>query len=126
MIEIEIPYNPISAPRPRVARGRVYYDQRYDVWRAIVSHFGKLAMRGKPPLKGSLSVSLHFYKKITPTSKSFGDVDNLSKAVLDALNGICYEDDSQIVELYIEKNRADKPRCEIEIGQLVHCEIEMD
>lgn len=32
------------------------------------------------------------------------DVDNIAKAVLDALNGIAWHDDSQIVSLFIEKN----------------------
>ena len=31
------------------------------------------------------------------------DVDNIAKAVLDALNGIAYDDDSQVVELTVKK-----------------------
>ena len=34
------------------------------------------------------------------------DVDNLAKAVLDALNGILYEDDSQVVMLAVTKQYA--------------------
>lgn len=38
-----------------------------------------------------------------------GDVDNLAKAVLDALNGLAWEDDSQIVRLSITKEYAKEP-----------------
>ena len=31
------------------------------------------------------------------------DLDNIAKTILDALNGIAYEDDKQIVELHCEK-----------------------
>lgn len=32
-----------------------------------------------------------------------GDIDNYAKSVLDALNGVAYTDDKQIVCLYLEK-----------------------
>lgn len=39
--------------------------------------------------------------KLRPTTKP--DVDNCAKAVLDALNGVCYADDRQVVGLKIDK-----------------------
>lgn len=44
---------------------------------------------------------------INPTKKP--DSDNIAKSILDALNGIAYKDDSQIVELTVKKLYADKP-----------------
>jgi Holliday junction resolvase RusA-like endonuclease len=36
-------------------------------------------------------------------SKLTADIDNYAKAFLDALNGVAYTDDKQIVSLYLEK-----------------------
>ena len=36
-------------------------------------------------------------------SKLTADIDNYAKAFLDALNGVAYTDDKQIVNLYLEK-----------------------
>jgi Holliday junction resolvase RusA-like endonuclease len=53
---------------------------------------------------------------IRPTKKP--DVDNYLKAALDALNGICFGDDSQIVSLSVIKKYSDNPRLEIEINAI--------
>ena len=41
------------------------------------------------------------------------DADNLAKAILDALNGIAFYDDSQVCELLVYKYYSDTPRVEI-------------
>ena len=48
---------------------------------------------------------------IRPTKKP--DTDNIAKICLDSLNGIAYPDDSQIVELTVEKWYAKEPKVEI-------------
>ena len=61
---------------------------------------------------GPLLVSIHAFR---PQRR--GDLDNTAKAILDALNGIAWEDDSQIIELHLY--RADdkaRPRVEIEVS----------
>lgn len=45
---------------------------------------------------------IHYVKKI--------DCDNMAKTVLDALNGIAYDDDSQIFRLSVEKWYGENPR----------------
>lgn len=52
---------------------------------------------------------------IRPTKKP--DVDNITKAVLDALNKVAYKDDSAIVHFSIEKYYSDTPRVEVTIGE---------
>lgn len=46
------------------------------------------------------------------------DLDNVAKIIMDALNGLAYEDDKDIVELQITKEYSDEPRVVIEIQQL--------
>lgn len=50
--------------------------------------------QGARPLAGPLCVSVTAYRP-----RRAGDLDNVLKASLDALKGIAWEDDSQIVEL---------------------------
>lgn len=46
------------------------------------------------------------------------DADNLAKAVLDALNGIAYYDDSQVCELSVSKLYGDNPRVIVSISEI--------
>ena len=48
-----------------------------------------------------------------PTKKP--DVDNIFKAVSDALNGVLYGDDKQIIHARVEKHYSDEPRVEVEV-----------
>jgi len=59
-----------------------------------------------------------------PTKKP--DADNIAKIILDSLNGIAYTDDSQVVNLKIEKHYSEKPRVEIEITELGGYDHETD
>ena len=45
------------------------------------------------------------------------DVDNFAK-VIDALNGIVWRDDSQVVELLVEKFYSSRPRLELEAVEI--------
>ena len=47
------------------------------------------------------------------------DIDNLLKAVLDALNGKAYHDDNQIVEISAKKLYSNEPRTVVFISELV-------
>lgn len=50
---------------------------------------------------------------IYPTKKP--DIDNIAKCILDALNGVAFHDDTQVVRLFMEKKYAERPRVEVEI-----------
>ena len=54
-------------------------------------------------------------RQIRPTKKP--DCDNIAKSVLDALNGVVYYDDSQVVELVVKKFYDDNAYVYIEIGE---------
>lgn len=53
---------------------------------------------------------------ILPTKKP--DCDNILKSVLDSLNQVAFYDDTQIVELSVQKWYSDMPRLEVEIKPL--------
>ena len=50
--------------------------------------------------------------EIVPLSRN-GDVDNIAKSILDALNGFAYEDDCQVVRLKITKSYSMEPYAEV-------------
>lgn len=69
---------------------------------------------GLPVMAGPIICGLIFYlqkpknipkeRKGTPCTTP--DIDKLTRSVLDALTGTCYEDDKQIVSLSVDKNYA--------------------
>jgi len=117
-MRIFIPGKPIAQPRAKVStRGgfaRAYTERGHAV------HACKQAIRlayvnaGGEVLEGPVSISIvcwfeqpksHSKKRRQQaepkTTKP--DADNLAKAVLDALNGIAYNDDGQVCKLTVEK-----------------------
>ncbi len=52
--------------------------------------------------------------KIRPVTKP--DTDNIIKAVLDALNGLAYEDDSKVVSVNAKKYYSAEPRVEVTLS----------
>ena len=51
-----------------------------------------------------------------PTKKP--DADNCIKAITDALNAICYHDDSQIVDVKCVKEYGNEPRVEVTVKEI--------
>ena len=45
------------------------------------------------------------------------DADNIGKAICDALNGIAYKDDAQIIELTVRKRYGQEPSVECEVSE---------
>lgn len=59
---------------------------------------------------------LKFLTVLRPTKRP--DLDNLYKSLTDALNGVCYPDDSQIVTAHIHKLWSESPKAEITIRRI--------
>lgn len=114
MISIIVPVDPIPQPRPRFGNGRAYQPKRIIDYKKIVQLAARSAMRDKIIFDKCVDIELKFYRKFSPTSRNYGDFDNLAKSICDALNGIVYKDDSQIVRCVIEK-RQDKENPRVEI-----------
>ena len=88
--------------------GRSFQSARVKGWQADVGWAAQQAMRvyvdhlEKFPLHGDIAVELIFLMK----NKYSADGDNLSKAILDALNGIVWDDDQKVIDLHIRKVNA--------------------
>lgn len=54
--------------------------------------------------------------KVRPTKKP--DCDNIVKIIFDALNGLAYDDDKQIVSLIFKKTYGDDPRVEVALEEI--------
>jgi Holliday junction resolvase RusA-like endonuclease len=101
--------------RPRVTRFNTHNEDAYTQWK---QDFALAVMQQGPvhPLTGPLLLSVEVEFRLHPAS----DVDNLAGAVMDALNGVCYEDDKQIVDLHVSKLHGQKRDCvTVDIAQLL-------
>lgn len=114
---------PLAKGRPRsfIQRGRliVTTPPATRVFERTVAQLAKAQHKG-PPIEGPLYVACDFFiekpKSVKRRYPSVApDVDNYAKAALDALNGIVWMDDSQIVDLRLCKRYADPGKSRIEI-----------
>ena len=122
MIRLEIRGAPIAQPRPRVVtiagRARaISATSKHPVkdWKKRIMVAVESQFKGEP-LQGPLRLKCSFlmprpkrlYRKKDAEgevwSSSRPDLDNLIKAVKDALNGIVWHDDSQVASLTVEKH----------------------
>ncbi len=116
MIQFTVPGNPLPKQSFRYSKKGSYTDPKTKAWHDTVAWKAKEAMFGKEWLKGDISVEIKFVRG----NNRRVDLDNLSKNVLDACNGIVWKDDVQIVELVLTKEYdKDAPRVEFWAGELI-------
>jgi len=128
-IDLTVYGNAVPQGRPRFATikkrtgqsfAHVYDPKTSKDWKENVRQ--QAIINKVPFLNGALSMSIHFClprpqslpKKVKYHVKR-PDLDNLVKAIKDALRGIAYKDDSQIFSLFCLKNYGEPPRVEIQI-----------
>ena len=131
MIKFTVKGLPVAKGRPRFAmRGKfatIYTPKKTkDAEENFLAQAVKYAP--KKPLEGPLSVIMQIYKpkpKSKPKKIFFWttkpDLDNFIK-ILDALNGVFWLDDSQIVEIRAKKYYGEPARTEIQIFELTQVE----
>ena len=104
---------PYSKARPRVnGSGQVYNSGKQAAQERELGHH--LRRNFKEPVRHTVAVACFFYR----STRRRIDVDNLLKQVMDAANGICWYDDSQVTaQLGIIELDPDNPRTVICIGE---------
>lgn len=138
MIRFTIYGEPTAKGRPRAVRGkngRIRGAYTPGKTRIEETNFRAQAVKVKPerPFEGPVALELKFFRgvprswskrkkeralscEILPAVKP--DVDNLAKLVKDALNGVFWRDDAQVVRLTAEKKYSDVPRTEVTIKEV--------
>jgi crossover junction endodeoxyribonuclease RusA len=116
MIRLVIPGRPVPKGRPRLGmHGRkayVYTPPQTVEYEKLVGWVAKAT--GCRPVEGPVEVEIWCYMR------GKADADNLSKSILDGLNGIAFMDDGQVVDLHVHKRKvkaATDERVEIEIRE---------
>jgi Holliday junction resolvase RusA-like endonuclease len=117
MLTFRVDGEPIAQPRHRIAsRGRfatAYIPKGHAIhaWKYAIEEAARLEAErvGWVPLKNeplAISMSFHFSRprsNKTEWHTQRPDLDNLAKAVLDALHGIAFLDDSAVLNLRLRK-----------------------
>lgn len=131
---IQVWGTPVAQPRHRVstiggfARAYIPDSHKIHAWKALIQAgcqmwVNNTSLADFHCFDGPVSVDLVFTlprpkslpKKVTEHIKK-PDIDNLCKAVLDAMNGIIYKDDSRVIELYAQKQYGEDVGVRIEIN----------
>lgn len=118
-IKFTVTTEPVPFKRALSNSKRRFNDPRYSDFKNYVGLHARVAMGGRAPFDGAIKISVVVSTKYKPTSLKAGDIDNHLKAVLDALNGICFTDDRQIVEGHVYLFKGD-PQIEIQLEELNH------
>jgi Holliday junction resolvase RusA-like endonuclease len=122
-IRLFVPGDPVPKGRPRafrMGRARIghYTPKKTRDWETEARRIARIAMRSRDPLEVPVRLevmavfaapeswprwkrSLVTAERIFPTSRN--DMDNVVKAVSDALNGVVWLDDSLVVDLVARK-----------------------
>jgi len=109
--------DPVGKQRPRFSRGRTYTPKKTVDFENKIREKAKSAMGSSEPLETPVAVFIYishtvpasYSKKRTETCLANferprkPDLDNVAKLVLDAMNGVVYKDDVDVVRLNVTK-----------------------
>lgn len=133
-----VPGKPVGKDRPRATRQgnfiRMYTPEKTASYESLVKLACWEAMRGQAPLCGPLQATIKVLMvpppswtktkrkqalcgEVLPEVKP--DLDNVIKAILDALNGVAYADDKQVARLYASKEYAMTDMVTVDIRRVV-------
>lgn len=133
MVSFTVDCVPVPKMRPRVMRnGHAYTPKKALEFETMVRETALRAVGNARPLEGAVRLDVGLYFPI-PSSWPKGkrldalhgakrhicrpDADNCYKSVADALNGVCYKDDGQIVIGGFSKFYSEHPRIEVRVEE---------
>lgn len=110
-----IPGKPVGKERPRFDGRHAYTPQKTREYEKLVKYCYNTSARGET-LSGAVAADITVLRHIpdscgkakrasmanTPCETK-PDCDNVAKAVLDALNGIAYQDDAKVTHVCVDK-----------------------
>lgn len=122
-VALTLPY-PVSvnAAYVPIGRGKLVLSAEAKQYKRDAGWEAVIAFRAKhdEPLTGELGLSVYLFRP-----RDSGDIDNPLKLMHDALNGILWNDDAQIVEEHLYKRiDADSPRVEISVWEVAHADAD--
>ena len=136
MIQFTVYGEPVAQGRPRFTTAggfvRAYDPKKSRDYKDYV-RLVAVEKAPKEPIDGPVSLTIRVFRPIPksfskkkaelaengslrPTTKP--DADNFLKSIKDALKGIIWRDDSQVVDVYVGKWYSSRPRIEIEIQEI--------
>lgn len=136
MIRFTVDGAAVPKQRPRISGRRAYTPKRTKEYEERVLKEFCSSYRGFYPAFGKdtpVSVEIRIVQavpkswskkkraqaeqgEIVPLGRN-GDIDNVAKSILDALNGFAYEDDCQVTTLMITKQYGVRPCAEVRLGE---------
>ena len=133
MINLIIPGEPVAKGRPRVTKTGIAYTPAKTQGYENLVKMCYMEQSNKVKLEGQLTAHVAAYFQISKSASKKKakqmekheirpakrpDIDNIIKAIFDALNKLAYDDDSQIVSLRVDKFYSNNPRVEVELTEI--------
>ena len=132
-----VPGQPHGKGRPRASsKGgfvRLYTDLNTRTYEELIARQARVAMGATEMLETPTAVRIHayYYMPISWSKKKRKqamegeivpgkpDLDNISKSILDAIQGIVINDDKNVIKLTVEKRFALQPRVEVHVYEVL-------
>ena len=84
-------------------------------YKPLIYEFFRKAWRGSRPAWGEFAVEIQMEYVGDPP---WLDLDNLAKAILDALKGYAFHDDAQVARLLVERKPGERERITVRVIKL--------
>lgn len=130
-MRITIPGKPKAKDRPIFFNGHAYTSKSTRAYEKKVKSIWK--DKTSITFHGAVDVSITAYYQIPKSTSKVAkemmlegirlpgkkpDADNIGKIIMDALNGLAYDDDKQVVDLHVSKRYAEEAHVDVEVKEV--------